>query len=279
MEEKNVILVTWDFTEKSEFALEHALRASKIIRCGITLLHIAKKESEIKASEERLHGVIADNYSDRDTKIEALVKSGTIFSTIGEVAEEIEAQMVFMGTHGIKGSQKFFGSWALKVIAHTKVPFIVVQDKPTKEGNPYKDIVFPVNYRKENKESTNWVTFFSRHFESKIHVFAAKHTDSHFKKGIDSNKLFLTKTFSLKGVNYEMIEAPAEKDYVKEIIDYTTSIKADAIFVMTTKDIGVTDYMLGAEEQYIIANSSSIPVICVNPKPPKLGGSFSAGGG
>jgi hypothetical protein len=35
---------------------------------------------------------------------------------------------------------------------------------------------------------------------------------------------------------------------------------------MTTKNITAADYILGASEQYIIANSSKIPVCCVNPK-------------
>ena len=30
--EKNMILVTWDFTEKSEFAMEHALSAGKKLK-------------------------------------------------------------------------------------------------------------------------------------------------------------------------------------------------------------------------------------------------------
>ena len=33
------------------------------------------------------------------------------------------------------------------------------------------------------------------------------------------------------------------------------------------------------QEQYIIANGEQIPVICINPKPAKLGGGFSASGG
>ncbi|MBN2485271.1 MAG: universal stress protein [Bacteroidales bacterium] len=276
MEDKNVILVTWDFTEKSEYALEHAYIAAKSLKAGIALLHIVKKESEIQSYEERLHGVIADHYANRDIRPTALVKAGNIFNTIGESAEESGAKMVFMGTHGIKGSQKFFGSWALKVIANTKVPFIVVQAPPT--GEMYRNIVFPVNFRKENKESINWIGFFSRHFNSKIHVFVAKHTDSNFIKGIESNIMFLTKNFKIKGVDFIMENAPGETDFVKEVADYAKQIKADSIFIVTTKDIGFTDYMLGAHEQYIIANNFDIPVICVNPKPPKIGGSFSTSG-
>lgn len=276
MEEKSMILVTWDFTEKSEYALEHAFLAAKSLKASITLLHIAKKESEVHSFNERLHGVISDHYSKREVIPSAVVKVGTIFTTIGEVAEEIGAKMVFMGTHGIKGSQKFFGSWALKVIANTKVPFIVVQAPPA--GEMYRNIVFPVNYRKENKESINWIGFFSRFFGSKIHIFTAKHTDSNFVKGIESNILFLAKNFKTKGVEYVMEDAPGETDFVKEVVDYTKKIKADSIFVVTTKDIGFTDYMMGAHEQYIIANNFDIPVICINPRPPKLGGSFSTSG-
>ena len=50
-----------------------------------------------------------------------------------DIASEIDAEMVIMGTHGIKGMQKFFGSWALKVIANSKVPFIVIQEPPKKD--------------------------------------------------------------------------------------------------------------------------------------------------
>ena len=75
-----------------------------------------------------------------------------------------------------------------------------------------------------------------------------------------------------------MEEAISEKDFALEVIEYANKIKASAIFVMTTKDIGLADYMMGAHEQYIIANNSGIPVICVNPKPPKFGGSFSTSG-
>jgi nucleotide-binding universal stress UspA family protein len=276
MEEKNVILVTWDFTEKSEFGLEHAFLAAKSLKAGVILLHIVKKDSEISSFEERLHGVISDHYSQREIRPTALVKVGNIFTTIGETAEEVGAKLVYMGTHGIKGSQKFFGSWALKVIANTKVPFIVVQAPPA--NDMYRNIVFPVNFRKEIKESINWIGFFSRHFGSKIDIFKAKHTDVNFIKGIESNILFLAKNFKTKGVEFIIEEAPGETEFVKEAVDYAIKVKADSIFIVTTKDIGFTDYMMGAHEQYIIANNFNIPVICVNPRPPKLGGSFSTSG-
>ena len=46
-EYKNPIIVPWDFSDKSEFALEHALNYSAISGKDIALVHIVKKSKEI----------------------------------------------------------------------------------------------------------------------------------------------------------------------------------------------------------------------------------------
>jgi nucleotide-binding universal stress UspA family protein len=276
-QEKNIIMVTWDFTEKSEYALEHALNASDKLHHKVGLVHIVKKSSEIKGAEERIRGILSSRYSEVEPSPLIIVKDGNIFSTITELANDMEAILVFMGTHGIKGMQKFLGSWALKVIAHTKVPFIVVQDKPQK--STYERIVIPITFRKENKECINWVAYFSRHFGTHFHIFKAKHNDPNFVKGIDSNIFFLSKFFSSKNVPFDIEEAEGDSDFALQTTKFAKRINADAIMLMVTKDIGFADYVLGAHEQYIIANEAKLPVICINPKPPKIGGSFSASGG
>ena len=275
--EKNVILVTWDFSEKAEDALEHAVLAGKRLKNKVGLLHIVKKATEIQTATERINGILANKYGSEESKPLVFVKEGNIFTTISETANEMEATMVFMGTHGIKGMQKFLGSWALKVIAHTKVPFVVVQDKP--KNDTYKNIVLPVTFRKENKECINWALYFAKHFSSHFHIFKAKHNDPNFIKGIDSNIFFLRKFFTSKGIPFDVIEAKGEDDYVIETIQFAMSCNADALMTVITKDIGFTDYVLGAHEQFIIANEANLPVICINPRPPKFGGSFSASGG
>ena len=48
------------------------------------------------------------------------------------------ASAIIMGTHGAKGMQKLFGSFAMKVIISTSVPFMVVQkDSEIKKVNRY----------------------------------------------------------------------------------------------------------------------------------------------
>jgi nucleotide-binding universal stress UspA family protein len=275
--EKNLIMVTWDFTEKNVYAIEHAIQMSAMIKSEIAVVHIVKKEDEIPEAKKRMAEEVKKRFSDPALNFSFVCRSGSIFHTIGELATELNAIMVVMGTHGITGMQKFLGSWALKVIASSKAPFIVVQESPKKEA--MKNIILPINYKRETKECVAWTHFFSRKFGTKFHLFRAKYQDSNFRKGLDSNMFFITKYFSSKGVRYESQASVGENDFGKETIQYAKKVDADAILLMTTRDIGFTDYVMGAQEQYIIANSERIPVICINPRPAKIGGGFSASGG
>jgi nucleotide-binding universal stress UspA family protein len=275
--EKNLIMVTWDFTEKSVYALEHAVQMATMVKGEIAVVHIVKKDEEIPDAKKKMAEEVQKKFSDPNINFSYIARSGSIFHTIGELATELSAILVVMGTHGITGMQKFLGSWALKVIASSKAPFIVVQESP--RGEAMKNIIVPINYKRETKECVSWTHFFARKFGTKFHLFRAKYSDSNFRKGLDSNLFFITKYFSSKGIRFESHSSVGEEDFGKDTIQYAKNVDADAIMLMTTRDIGFTDYVMGAQEQYIIANSERIPVICINPRPAKVGGGFSASGG
>jgi nucleotide-binding universal stress UspA family protein len=275
--EKNLIMVTWDFTEKSVYAVEHAVQMSAMLDGEIAVVHIVKKDLEIPDAEKKMTEEVKRKFNDPSLKFSFVVRVGTIFHTIGDTATELNALLVIMGTHGVVGMQKFLGSWALKVIASSRAPFIVVQESPKSEV--MKNIVMPINYKRETKECVSWTHFFSKKFGTKFHLFRAKYSDSNFRKGLDSNMFFITKYFNSKTIRFESQTAVGENDFGKETIQYAKTVDADAILLMTTRDIGFTDYVLGPHEQSIIANTERIPVICINPRPEKVGGGFSASGG
>lgn len=276
-QEKNLIMVTWDFTEKSLFALKHAINIANILKSEVALLHVVKKESEISEAEKKMAEAVQVVKADPSVKFRFIAREGTIFHTIGEVSSEIGALMVVMGTHGIKGMQKLMGSWALKVITSSKVPFIAVQDTPKAEV--FKNIIIPITHRREIKECISWAHFCSRMFNTKFMLIRAKYADANYKRGVESNTYFLSKYFTTKNIRFEIKVADGENNFGDEIINNAKHIDADGILVMTTRDIGFADYVLGPQEQYIIANIEKIPVICINPRPVKIGGGFSASGG
>ena len=189
---------------------------------------------------------------------------GASFTAIAEYANEKEASLVVMGTHGMKGMQKLTGSWALKVIVKSKIPFIVVQDPPADQER-YHNIVFPVDFRGENKEKMKMAIFMGKYFESKIHMLVSVSTDKYILKKTKINLNFAIKYLIQNNIDYEIHDMP-KGSIAEQTIEFAQKINADLILIVTTKNITFADYIVGASEQYIIANSSRIPVCCVNPK-------------
>jgi nucleotide-binding universal stress UspA family protein len=274
---KKTIMVTWDFTDKAEFALEHAIQLSKRLETDVELIHIVSKEKEVEEATQRFNIVVEEIRKKYQVKPLILVKVGNIFTTITEVATELKAEVVIMGTHGMKGMQKLIGSWALKVIAGSKVPFIVVQAPPVSHG--FEKIVFPLDFRSENKEKINWMYYVARLYRSKFFILKSKSSDPKFVKGIHSNLMFTKKFLDNNLIPYEIETAEGKKDFATETIEFAHKIEADLMLIMTTKNIGFADYVIGAQEQMIISNKYQIPVMCINPRPGKIGGGFSATGG
>ena len=67
-------------------------------------------------------------------------------------------------------------------------------------------------------------------------------------------------------MNYEISTVEGKKNFAIETIDFAKDNNADLILIVSTKNIGFSDYVLGASEQYIIANSAKIPVMVINPR-------------
>ena len=104
---KKPIMVTWDFTQKSEFALEHGVSLCKELQTNLVMIHIAKTDKEARAAKKKMDVLAATTQNKNGVVVSAIVPVGNIFTTISDIATEIHAELVFMGTHGMKGMQKF----------------------------------------------------------------------------------------------------------------------------------------------------------------------------
>ena len=266
-EHKNLIVVPWDFTHVAAHALAHAVKISRMVGNEISLLHIVESGISQKVlAEKRAHlqKAAEENSKKYNIPLSWQISKGSIFHAIAEFANEKEASLVIMGTHGMKGMQKITGSWALKVMVKSKAPFIMVQDPPA-DQEKYHNIVFPVDFRSENKEKMKMAIFMGKYFESKIHMLVAGTADRGLAKKTEINLNFAVKYLIQNNIEYEIHEV-SKKNFAQQTLDFAQKINADLILIVTTKNITFADYTFGASEQYIIANSSRIPVICVNPK-------------
>ena len=266
--DRHTILVTWDYTEVSEFALLHAIRIAKMVGNNIRMIHIvdsATARKNYNEVEERFRITVDGLQKKYGLPLQPVILTGNIFAEISTYASESDANMVIMGTHGITGVQKITGSRALKVIAGSTIPFIVVQDKPQSEDR-FRSIVFPIDFRAENKEKLQWAIYLGKYFDSKVYLFKAPVTDKGLIKKVNVNLNFAVKFLIQNNLDYEIHTGTKSSKFAVETLEFAQKVKADLILITTTKYLNIADIMFGAPEQFIIANSSKIPVMCVNPR-------------
>ena len=266
-QKRNVLLVTWDFTQVSENALLHAVKLLHNIDNHIRLVHVVKQGNKtlLKEAGKKMKREIQRINAHYNISVSSIILEGNLYSAITNYIKESDVNMVIMGTHGIKGIQKYTGSRALRVIVGSSVPFIVVQDKPLSMDR-YNDIVFPIDFKSENKEKLKWAIYLGKYFNSKVHLFKAPVSDSSLLKKVNVNLNFAIRFLIQNNLDYEIHTAQKSNNFGKEILSFSEEINADLILITTTKHISIFDYLFGAPEQYIIANPSHIPVMCVNPK-------------
>jgi len=266
------ILVPWDFTDKAEYALQYAFNYSDLMKVDVALVHIVKKESEIKEATDKLNEKIAAIKKESGRTVYSIVREGSIFTSITDLIEEYSASLSIMGTHGMKGMQKITGSWALKVITGSKSPFIVVQDVPA--GKEVNNIVVPIDFSVENKEKLVWTNFLSQSLKSKFYLTYVDASDAIVKKRTKANVAAAAKYMSERGIHYDIHKLEGKGDFSELVLSFAKEIKSDLVMIMTTKNIRFQDYVLGAEEQKIIANEYKLPIMCINPREDlrKMGG-------
>jgi len=170
MKEVYKILVPTDFTSVAETALEHAIKVAEIMDGEIVLLHVVDRDGRTEDARKKLDP-IADKVS-KENNIPTVGKivTGNIFEDIDKVADYEGARLIIMGTHGRTGIQHITGSYAMKVITSSTIPFIVVQDKIVPKS--YDNIVFPIDFKSETKVKIALTASMAARFGAKIHIFA-----------------------------------------------------------------------------------------------------------
>ena len=255
------LLVPIDFTPVTENALNYAIQLESTKE--VLLFHVISSNGDISKSTTQLE-VLAEKYRPNfNGAISVSVKEGNIFDHIGEEALNQHCDLIVMGTHGISGMQHFLGSRAMKVITNSKTPYIVVQKKPFR---PVKKILVPVDFTKENKQVIPFLSTIAKLFGAKVLLTSQEPgKDEFIKNKIDNNILYYKNALASFDVIPELLPQTFNYDKRhKSIVE--VAVKNDADMVVTAIDpkVDVADYIMGVEEQKIVANEEQVPVLCIN---------------
>lgn len=264
----NIVLVPTDFSEVCDNAINQACDAARFLQYKVVLLHIINSDTRTWIKKEgldeadvlaKLKTLASEKATTYSVTVDAMVQEGSIFTAIGDVASEIKADLIFLGTHGKSGIQHLTGSYALKVVTSSPVPVIVVQKRPFNKG--YHDIILPITSDAGPLDKTRWAAYIAKKFNAKVHLFLINNDTSI----LEASKV-IKEFMDEQGVEHITSIAERESGFSRQVIDYATSKNADLILIMTSPDKNWTSFILGTYDEEMIFNTSQIPTMCINPR-------------
>ncbi|MFN5319264.1 MAG: universal stress protein [Bacteroidia bacterium] len=273
LEETKTILVPVDFSSVTRNSMNYASALALVLKKNITLLHVVHRgfletEHTFKLHMEevtaKLENLAEDLFEQTGIETNVLIKRGSVFETIGEWAQKLQAAVVVIATHGVRGLQHIFGSHTFKMISSGgEIPFMVVQERPMADHG-FKRIVLPFTYEPESRQKLTWAAEWSKLYQCKFYLLAERESDEYTAQKVEINMQYAERYLKKRGVDFELHTAAGRKPFFKEIIRFSISINADLIMLVSQEEFTLSEFFIGPDEQDVIANEAQIPVFCIN---------------
>jgi nucleotide-binding universal stress UspA family protein len=271
------ILVAIDFSKNAEHALEYAVMFAQKLKACIYLIWVdntvsdesvidiiegetrIEKKTYMESLKKRFQPEVACD------EIQILLRKGKVYQEIAKAAKQIDADMIFAGTHGVSGFEQYWiGSNAYRIV--TQAPCAVVTIRSEHQfKETINDILLPIDSSMETKQKLPFVADLANTFGATIHLLKIYNTPiSVIRKRID--KYGEDAEMCLVENKVKFVKAELEADNVAvSIINYSRENDIDLISIMTDQDMTTANKFLGPYAQQLI-NNSEIPVLSLRAK-------------
>jgi len=259
---RNLYIVPHDFTPVGDAALNYAINLGQKVKTEIQLLHVVPDKAKLVVAKQKLEKLIQSINTGPNIELTTKVVAGNIFEDIGKLAKREGAQLIIMGTHGVTGMQKIFGSNVIKVVTSSEVPFLVVQ-KNTKIAE-VKRIIVPIDMTKESLQITNLAGDLSNIFGAEIHVIAEKESDEILSRKL-SNRISLVKDqYEERNIKSHVSLINSSGSYQKKVIDYAKTNQGDFIALAYHSESLLP--MFDTFAVSLVVNELNLPCLIINSK-------------
>jgi nucleotide-binding universal stress UspA family protein len=219
-------------------------------------------EKKIESSaKEKLVLLSEKLHHDSGMNVSYKIETGKIYKKIINIAEEMDIDIIVMGTHGVSGFQDFLvGSNTYRVVIGAPCPVISVQAHAKKIG--FKDIVLPIDNSHSSRQKVKHAAEIAKHYNSIVHI-AGMMTMS----DVDMQRRFEIKIHQVQSYLEEHEIAHTAKIFKTDnpasaTMNYSNQINADLIVIMTDQE-GSGIFMGNYAQQTI--NQSKVPVMSIRP--------------
>lgn len=271
------ILVAIDFSKNAEHALKYAVLFANKLNACIHLIWVDNTlveesvidiiEGETRIEKRAYMNTIIKEFQPQIKcgEIQVILRKGRVYQEISKAAKQIDADMIFAGTHGVSGYEQYWiGSNANRIVSQAPCPVVTVRsDYVFKEK--IKNILLPLDSSLETKQKLPFAADLAKKFNATIHLLKVYNTPLNvIRKRIDKYGEDAQKCLEEKNVKFVTEELEAD-NVAASIIKYSKGNQIDLISIMTDQDITTANKFLGPYAQQLI-NNSVIPVLSLRSK-------------
>jgi nucleotide-binding universal stress UspA family protein len=181
------------------------------------------------------------------------------------MANDLDADIIIIGTHGVSGIREFFmGSNAFRIVSEAGCPVLSVQRSAQKIG--FVNIVVPIDNSFHSREKIGLAIRLANTYNAQLHICGLR---SHDHDDADLNAKFRMKMKQVEDYLAERdIRFTATTLFCSNIatatMEFAAEKGADLIVIMNEQETNTTGFFMGPYAQQVV-NHSSIPVISMRP--------------
>lgn len=276
------ILIPVDFSETSLLAIKHGAFIAQFTEAELYLLHVinapfisqniffpvVKMEDNSEVEKKALAKLVelaGDLKRDYGIHAQSILKVGSPSNEITNVAKEIEASLIVMGTHGYSPLEELvIGSTALKVITKSPCPTMAMSDVASHKG--YKKIVMPIDTTVNSRQKVNYTLQMAKKFGAEVHAIGLlANNEENGRPGMEVVLSQIKKLADDAAIACHTELLADVKNRATATVEYIEKVNADLAIIMTDQDAELSGFFLGPYSQQVI-HLSKVPVIAVKPK-------------
>ena len=270
------IIVGIYFSNCSVNALEHAISIANRAKASITMVWVnhldyskeifsVEPKQLIIEVEHRLK-ILVLKYSNEliGQTIEYKIRKGKVYKEICDIAEELNAFLIIVGTHGSSGFEEFWiGSNANRIVSTSTIPTITIRGG-VDVGRDLKRIVMPFDSTKVTRQKMPITALLANYYNSEVHLLGL------YTSSLDDIRFRIRNYISqaedyLKENNIKYKTTFLDVHNLTEAtLQYADSIDANLISIMTEQETSTANIWLGPYAAQMV-NHSAIPVLSVHP--------------
>jgi nucleotide-binding universal stress UspA family protein len=266
------IIVPVDFSNSSVKALENAVSIAKRVDGEIGIIHVNKLKtfgsvfgghttSESVGMIEKNMESLLKSIDFKNVPVTHTLRTGNVAKEVLQYAEESNAYLIIIGTHGESGHiESWMGGNAYKIINSAPCPVLNMPE--TDKPFDLKKIVAPIDTTITTRHKIPFTAELANFYRAEIFVLGVCVDEStEFVNRLDSYCYQVRKFLNQANVpnEYEFVTG---SNITTMTIDYAKKINADLIVTMTDHDSG--NIFMSSHAQQMVTKSP-LPVLTINP--------------